>query len=108
VHSEESEFTRSCKNYQEIVFLYCFDMHECNFVVRLGRLINFLSLFFNQTLYLLLGELAATHKQTLLNAYLTGAKDSEASHRASSLSNLGEACKILGYKMSSDLQEVKH
>jgi hypothetical protein len=42
VHSEESEFTRSCKNYQEI-FLYCFDMHECNFVVRLGRLINFLS-----------------------------------------------------------------
>ena len=21
--------------YQEIIFLYCFDMHECNFVVRL-------------------------------------------------------------------------
>jgi hypothetical protein len=43
VHSEESEFTRSSKNYQEIIFLYCFHMHECNFVVRLGRLINFLS-----------------------------------------------------------------
>jgi len=27
----------------EILVLYCFDMHECNFVVRLGRLISFLS-----------------------------------------------------------------
>jgi hypothetical protein len=49
VHSEESEFTRSCKNDQEIIFMYCFDMHECNFVVRLGRLINFLSKDFVQT-----------------------------------------------------------
>jgi hypothetical protein len=37
--------------YQEIliIILYYFDMHECNFVVRLGRLMNFLSLFYRQT-----------------------------------------------------------
>ncbi|CAB3372334.1 Hypothetical predicted protein [Cloeon dipterum] len=53
-----------------------------------------------------LGEVAGSQRQILLNVYLSGAKDANPTHRASSLSNLGEACKVLGYRVSSDLQEI--
>ncbi|XP_059480438.1 transport and Golgi organization protein 6 homolog [Neocloeon triangulifer] len=53
-----------------------------------------------------LGEVAASQRQILLNAYLVGAKDPNPVHRASSLSNLGEACKVLGFRVSGDIQEI--
>ncbi|KAE8748287.1 hypothetical protein FOCC_FOCC004923 [Frankliniella occidentalis] len=53
-----------------------------------------------------LGALAPKFKNELLNAFLVGAKDVDHLMRASSLSNLGEICQILGYRIGSILQEL--
>lgn len=46
------------------------------------------------------------YKSLLLNAFLVGAKDDDHLIRASSLSNLAEVCRILGYKLGSIVSEV--
>jgi hypothetical protein len=42
----------------------------------------------------------------LLNAFLVGTKDSDHFVRASSLSNLGEVCKALGFRIGPVVTEV--
>ncbi|KAF4528460.1 hypothetical protein B566_EDAN015862 [Ephemera danica] len=53
-----------------------------------------------------LGEMAGKYRPILLNTFLIGAKDTSPAIRASSLSNLGEACRVLGFQVSSQLQEI--
>nr|XP_022900965.1 uncharacterized protein LOC111414039 [Onthophagus taurus] len=53
-----------------------------------------------------LGEMAPKYKSVLLNTFLVGTKDEDHLIRASSLSNLGEICKVLGYKLGSIVTEV--
>ncbi|KAJ8975423.1 hypothetical protein NQ317_018932, partial [Molorchus minor] len=54
----------------------------------------------------LLGEMAPKYKSLLLNTFLIGAKDKDHLIRASSLSNLGEICRVLGYKLGTIATEV--
>ena len=54
-----------------------------------------------------LGEVAPKYKAVLINTFLVGAKSTDEYLRASSLSNLGEVLKILGYSIGGILQEVK-
>ncbi|KAL3280577.1 hypothetical protein HHI36_003810 [Cryptolaemus montrouzieri] len=53
-----------------------------------------------------LDEMAPTYKALLLNTFLNGTKDEDHLIRASSLSNLGEICKVLGYKLGSIVTEI--
>ncbi|KAK4880413.1 hypothetical protein RN001_008559 [Aquatica leii] len=53
-----------------------------------------------------LGEMAPPYKAVLLNAFLIGTKDDDYLIRASSLSNLGEICRVLGYKLGTIVSEV--
>lgn len=53
-----------------------------------------------------LGEKAQNHRAVLLNTFLAGTKDEDHLIRASSLSNLGEVCRVLSYKLGSILTEV--
>ncbi|GJQ84697.1 hypothetical protein Trydic_g12716 [Trypoxylus dichotomus] len=53
-----------------------------------------------------LGEMAPKYKSLLLNTFLVGAKDEDEMIRASSLSNLGEICRVLGYKLGNIVAEV--
>ncbi|XP_034255754.1 transport and Golgi organization protein 6 homolog [Thrips palmi] len=53
-----------------------------------------------------LGELAPKYKNELLNAFLVGTKDTDHLMRASSLSNLGEICQILGFRIGPILREL--
>ncbi|KAK5646608.1 hypothetical protein RI129_005072 [Pyrocoelia pectoralis] len=53
-----------------------------------------------------LGEMAPLYKALLLNTFLVGTKDEDHLVRASSLSNLGEVCRVLGYKLGSIVSEV--
>lgn len=53
-----------------------------------------------------LGDVAPKYKNDLLNAFLVGAKDTDHLMRASSLSNLGEICQILGFRIGSILREL--
>uniref|UniRef100_UPI00358F0B16 transport and Golgi organization protein 6 homolog n=1 Tax=Myxine glutinosa TaxID=7769 RepID=UPI00358F0B16 len=53
-----------------------------------------------------LGSLAPHYKDPLLHAFLQGTRDPEAVVRASSLSNLGELCQLLGFSLSSCIQEL--
>lgn len=53
-----------------------------------------------------LGEMAPQYKPLLLNTFLIGAKDDDDLIRSSSLSNLGEICRVLGYKLGSIFTEV--
>lgn len=53
-----------------------------------------------------LGELAPMYKNELLNAFLVGSGDKDHLMRASSLSNLGEICQILGFRIGSMLREL--
>jgi len=54
----------------------------------------------------LLGEMAVKYKSQLLNTFLVGVKDVDALVRASSLSNLGEVCRVLGFRIGPILQEI--
>ncbi|XP_056630765.1 transport and Golgi organization protein 6 homolog [Diorhabda sublineata] len=53
-----------------------------------------------------LGEMAPQYKPLLLNTFLIGSKDDDDLIRSSSLSNLGEICRVLGYKLGSIFTEV--
>ncbi|RZC37025.1 transport and Golgi organization protein 6, partial [Asbolus verrucosus] len=53
-----------------------------------------------------LGEMAPKYKSLLLNTFLSGSKDDDHLIRASSLSNLGEVCRVLGYKLGTIATEV--
>ncbi|XP_066149511.1 transport and Golgi organization protein 6 homolog [Euwallacea fornicatus] len=53
-----------------------------------------------------LGEIAPKYKALLLNTFLMGTKDDDYLVRASSLSNLGEICRVLGYKLGTMITEV--
>ncbi|CAH1133700.1 unnamed protein product [Ceutorhynchus assimilis] len=53
-----------------------------------------------------LGDMAPKYKAVLLNAFLAGTKDEDHLVRASSLSNLGEICRVLGFKLGSVVTEV--
>ncbi|GFG37493.1 hypothetical protein Cfor_00861, partial [Coptotermes formosanus] len=54
----------------------------------------------------LLGDLVPPYKAMLLNAFLVGTKDSDHFVRASSLSNLGEVCKALGFRIGPVVSEI--
>lgn len=47
------------------------------------------------------------YKSVLLNTFLVGTRDDDHLIRASSLSNLGEVCKVLGYKLGTIITEVR-
>ncbi|XP_050307289.1 transport and Golgi organization protein 6 homolog [Anthonomus grandis grandis] len=54
----------------------------------------------------ILGDMAPKYKAILLNTFLIGTKDEDHLIRASSLSNLGEICRVLGYKLGTVVTEV--
>ncbi|XP_044267137.1 transport and Golgi organization protein 6 homolog [Tribolium madens] len=54
----------------------------------------------------ILGEMAPKYKALLLNTFLSGTKDDDHLIRASSLSNLGEVCRVLNYKLGTIVTEV--
>lgn len=60
----------------------------------------------NWSYFFVSGALAIKYKALLLNTFLVGSKDDDNLIRASSLSNLGEVCKVLGYKLGSIVTEV--
>ncbi|XP_034282579.1 transport and Golgi organization protein 6 homolog isoform X1 [Pantherophis guttatus] len=53
-----------------------------------------------------LGDLVFQHRDTLIHAFLRGVRDPDHSLRASSLSNLGELCQILGFQLGSVVHEL--
>ncbi|XP_015600322.1 transport and Golgi organization protein 6 homolog [Cephus cinctus] len=53
-----------------------------------------------------LGEMAQLHRNVLINAFLCGTRDPEPLVRASSLSCLGELCKVLGFRLGNIIVEV--
>lgn len=53
-----------------------------------------------------LGEMAPVYKSELINALLSGVRDSDFLVRASSLSNVGELCKLLGYRIGPIVEEI--
>ncbi|XP_032087061.1 transport and Golgi organization protein 6 homolog [Thamnophis elegans] len=53
-----------------------------------------------------LGDLAFQHREKLIHAFLRGVRDPDPSLRASSLSNLGELCQILGFQLGSVVHEL--
>lgn len=46
------------------------------------------------------------HKSLLINGFLCGTRDDDTMVRASSLSCLGELCKVLGFRLGHALTEV--
>ncbi|KAG8271599.1 Transport and Golgi organization protein 6, variant 2 [Homalodisca vitripennis] len=54
----------------------------------------------------LLGELVPVYKTELINAFLCGTRDEDFLVRASSLSNLGELCRVLGFRVGPIVAEV--
>ncbi|XP_026540632.1 transport and Golgi organization protein 6 homolog [Notechis scutatus] len=53
-----------------------------------------------------LGDRVFPHTHSLIHAFLRGARDPDCSLRASSLSNLGELCQILGFQLGSVVHEL--
>ncbi|KAG8231899.1 hypothetical protein J437_LFUL011368 [Ladona fulva] len=53
-----------------------------------------------------LGEMVPKYSTLLLNAFLGGVRDGDGLVRASSLSNLGEVCKLLSFRIGSIITEV--
>jgi hypothetical protein len=51
-------------------------------------------------------ELVPKYGPTLLSAFLVGCKHNDDLFRASSLSNLGETCKLLNYSLGDNLNEI--
>lgn len=69
----------------------------------------FLSLFFVKiffTLYHSVGEMAPAYKNILINGFLCATRDTDSLVRASSLSCLGELCKVLGFRLGDTVIEV--
>ncbi|EZA53553.1 Transmembrane and coiled-coil domain-containing protein [Ooceraea biroi] len=54
-----------------------------------------------------LGEMSVVHKNALINGFLCSARDADPLIRASSLSCLGELCKVLGFRLGNILVEVR-
>ncbi|XP_060518577.1 transport and Golgi organization protein 6 homolog isoform X2 [Cylas formicarius] len=54
----------------------------------------------------LLDEMAPKYKALLLNTFLNVSKHEDYLVRASSLSNLGEVCRVLGYKLGTMVTEI--
>ncbi|KAK2582513.1 hypothetical protein KPH14_004811 [Odynerus spinipes] len=53
-----------------------------------------------------LGEMAVVHKNILINGFLCATRDPDPLVRASSLSCLGELCKVLGFRLGDVIIEV--
>lgn len=53
-----------------------------------------------------LGSTIPKYRDLLLNAFLQGVKDQDPLVRASSLSNLGEACKLLHFSLGNVIHEI--
>ncbi|XP_017884516.1 transport and Golgi organization protein 6 homolog [Ceratina calcarata] len=53
-----------------------------------------------------LGEMASAYKNILINGFLCAARDPDPLVRASSLSCLGELCKVLGFRLGDAIIEV--
>lgn len=53
-----------------------------------------------------LADLVPHYSQALLNIFLNGCKSDDEFLRASSLSNLGETCKLMGFSLSGNLAEI--
>ncbi|XP_048371933.1 transport and Golgi organization protein 6 homolog isoform X2 [Sphaerodactylus townsendi] len=53
-----------------------------------------------------LGDLVFSYRDRLIHVFLQGARDHDATLRASSLSNLGELCQILHFQLGSVVHEV--
>nr|XP_033333563.1 transport and Golgi organization protein 6 homolog isoform X2 [Megalopta genalis] len=53
-----------------------------------------------------LGEMATAYKNILINGFLCATRDSDSLVRASSLSCLGELCKVLGFRLGNIITEV--
>ncbi|XP_015108540.1 uncharacterized protein LOC107035575 [Diachasma alloeum] len=54
----------------------------------------------------MLGEMAPAYKNTLINGFLCAIRDADPMVRASSLSCLGELCKVLGFALGNAVIEV--
>ena len=55
-----------------------------------------------------LGDMAPAYKSILINGFLCGTRDSDDLVRASSLSCLGELCKVLGFRLGNAITEVNY
>ncbi|CAD1473467.1 unnamed protein product, partial [Heterotrigona itama] len=53
-----------------------------------------------------LGEMAPAYKNILINGFLCAARDTDSLVRASSLSCLGELCKVLGFRLGDIVIEI--
>ncbi|XP_011640818.1 transport and Golgi organization protein 6 homolog [Pogonomyrmex barbatus] len=53
-----------------------------------------------------LGEMSVVHKNTLINGFLCATRDADPLVRASSLSCLGELCKVLNFRLGNILIEI--
>ncbi|KAL1784371.1 transport and Golgi organization protein 6-like isoform X1 [Sigmodon hispidus] len=53
-----------------------------------------------------LGDMVSKYREPLLHTFLRGVKDSDATHRASSLANLGELCQRLDFLLGPVVHEV--
>lgn len=54
----------------------------------------------------LLGDIVPVYKSELLNAFLFGARDPDPLVRSSSLANLGEVCRMLGFRIGPIAAEI--
>lgn len=54
------------------------------------------------------GQLVSRYSQHLLSSLLTGVRDSDEFVRASSLSNIGDVCKLLRFSVGSIIHEVNN
>lgn len=72
----------------------------------LGTLIYLFKVSTARDLLNFTGDMASKYKAMLLNAFLNSVKDDDHLIRTSSLSNLGEVCRVLGYKLGSIIAEV--
>lgn len=74
-------------------------------------ILNFLIIFDMASYFILtnaifLGEMTVAHKNVLINGFLCATRDPDPLVRASSLSCLGELCKILGFGLGDIVIEV--
>lgn len=54
------------------------------------------------------GDLLPQYRDVILPSVLSGVKDEDPFVRASSLSNLGEICKLLQFSLGNIIQEVRY
>lgn len=59
-----------------------------------------------QLIHYSIGEMASAYKNILINGFLCATKDLDSLVRASSLSCLGELCKVLGFRLGDIVIEV--